>query len=197
MPVNYTNRKGQTYTLYKGQTKTGKPRYYFGRMGQSQGEPVTKLPAGFTVSESVNGVVSLIKDRPSLIRPVEVTIVEEEVKQHPKARQYQVATKHDHIEIYEQIGPNFDALFTELQTAFQLDPNLAERLKDEEEHYAHYTPVLRFTLLDPTRRWFGAKRMCYQGSIDGWLELRQTGPIVELARALIPSLGTDQFFELW
>lgn len=60
MSVNYTNRKGQTYTLYRGQTKTGKPRYYFGRMGQSQGEPVTDLPPGFTISESVNGVVSLI-----------------------------------------------------------------------------------------------------------------------------------------
>ena len=65
MPVSYTNRKGQTYTLYRGQTKTGKPRYYFGRADQGQGEPVTELPPGFTISESVNGVVSLVKDRPS------------------------------------------------------------------------------------------------------------------------------------
>ena len=28
MPVRYTNRKGMTYTLYRGQTRTGKPRYY-------------------------------------------------------------------------------------------------------------------------------------------------------------------------
>ena len=69
MPINYTNRKGQTYTLYRGQTKTGKPHYYFGRMGQSQsgGEPVTELPLGFTISESINGIVSLVKDRPSLM----------------------------------------------------------------------------------------------------------------------------------
>ncbi len=44
MPVSYTNRKGLTYTLYRGQTKTGKPRYYFGREGQSQGEPVMEHP---------------------------------------------------------------------------------------------------------------------------------------------------------
>ena len=71
MPINYTNRKGQTYTLYRGQTKSGKPRYYFGREGQSQGEEVTEIPAGYTISESVNGVVSLVKDkdRPSLIQP--------------------------------------------------------------------------------------------------------------------------------
>jgi len=71
--------------LYRGQTKTGKPRYSFGRMGQSQGELVTELPAGFTISESVNGVVSLVKDRPSLLMPMEVAAVEEAVKQHPRA----------------------------------------------------------------------------------------------------------------
>ncbi len=86
MPVNYTNRKGQTYTLYKGQTKTGKPRYYFGRMSQGKREPVTELPPGFTISESVNGVVSLVKDRPSLIQPEEVAEILAAVKQHPEAR---------------------------------------------------------------------------------------------------------------
>src|SRR5437879_4165946 len=87
MPVSYTNRKGQTYTLYRGQTKTGKPRYYFGRPGQSQGEPVTELPSGFTISESINGLVSLSKYRPSLIQPEEVTAIEAEVKRHPEAYQ--------------------------------------------------------------------------------------------------------------
>src|SRR5436305_13197376 len=84
MSITYTNRKGQTYTLYQGQTKTGKPRYYFGREGQSQAELVMEIPAGFTISESVNGVVSLVKDRPSLIEPQEVAEVQEALKQHPK-----------------------------------------------------------------------------------------------------------------
>ncbi len=199
MPVNYTNRKGQIYTLYRGQTKTGKPRYYFGRAGQREAESVRELPAGFTISESVNGVVSLVKDRPSLIMPTEVAAVEEAMKEHPEAHRYRITTKHTFIEIYEQIGPNFDALFSQLQTAFQLDSGLAERLQSEEENYAHYTPVLRFTLLDPRQRWFGAKRMCYRSGVDDWLELRQTGPgpVAELAHELIPTLGTDQFFDLW
>src|SRR6266699_7181737 len=102
MPINYTNRKGLTYTLYRGQTKTGKPRYYFGRPGQGQAELVSELPPGFTISESVNGVVSLVKDRPSLIQPEEVAAVEGAVKRHPEARRYRVAIKHDRIEIYEQ-----------------------------------------------------------------------------------------------
>src|SRR2546425_1737925 len=129
MPVSYTNRKGLTYTLYRGQTKTGKPRYYFGRPGQSQGEPVTELPAGFTISESVNGVVSLVKDRPSQIQPEEVAAVEAVVKQHPEARRYRVAVKQDRIEIYEQSGPDYDALFRDLRAAGLSRPGLAEQLR--------------------------------------------------------------------
>ncbi len=197
MPISYTNRKGLTYTLYRGQTKTGKPRYYFGRPGQGQDEPVTELPVGFTISESVNGVVSLVKDRPSLIQPEEVAAIEAAVQQHPQARRYRIAVKHDRIEIYEQVGPDYDTLFSELHMAGLSSPGLAERLQAREEHYARYTPVLRFILLDPTRRRFGAHRMCYRGSIDGWLELGQTGPVAQLARALIPTLDTDQFYELW
>ena len=197
MPVSYTNRKGLTYTLYRGQTRTGKPRYYFGRTDQGQGEPVTELPPGFTISESVNGMVSLVKDRPSLIQPEEVAAVEAAVQQHPEARRYRVVSKHDRIEIYEQVGPDFDELLGELQTVGLPRPVLAERLQALEERHARYTPVLRFILLEPRRRRFGVQRMCYLGSIDGWLELGQTGPVAQLARALIPTLGTDQFYELW
>ena len=197
MPVSYTNRKGVRYTLYRGQTRTGKPRYYFGRADRGQDELVTELPPGFTISESVNGVVSLVKERPSLIQPEEVQAVEAAVQWHPEARRYRVAVKHGRIEIYEQIGPDYDALLDELHTVGLSSPSLAERLQAEEEHYARYTPVLRFILLDPTRRRFGAQRMCSRGSIDGWLELGHTGPVAQLARALIPTLGTEQFYELW
>src|SRR2546429_666942 len=142
MPVSYTNRKGLTYILDRGQTKTGKPRYYFGRAGQSQGEPVTELPPGSTIYE-------------------------------------------------------YDAVFSDLHIAGLSIPGLAEQLRAVEEHYARYAPVLRFILLDPAQRRFGVERMCYLGSIDGWLELGRTGPVEKLARALIPTLGTDQFYELW
>ena len=197
MPVSYTNRKGMTYTLYRGQTRTGKPRYYFGRPGQGQGEPVTELPPGFTISESVNGVVSLVKDRPTLIQPEEVAAIEAAMQQHPEARRYRVSVKHDKIEIYEYVGPDYDALLDELQPLGLSRPSLAERLQAEEERYARYTPVLRFILLDPKRRLFGAERMSCQGRIDSWLELGQTGPVATLASELIPSLGTDELFELW
>src|SRR5256884_7402629 len=135
MPVSYTNRKGLTYTLYRGQTKTGKPRYYFGRAGQSQGEPVTELPPGYTISESVNGVVSLVKDRPSLIQPEEVAAVEAVGPQHPDARPYRVAVKRDRIEIYEQVGPDYNAVFNDLHIARLSSPGLAQPIPALEEPY--------------------------------------------------------------
>src|SRR5438552_243754 len=177
MPVSYTNRKGVTYTLYRGLTRTGKPRYYFGRPDQSQGEPVTELPPGFTISESVNGVVSLVKDHPSLIQPEEVEAVEAAVQQHPEAHRYRVAVKGNRIEVYAQIGPDYNELVSELHLPGLSRPGLAEELRALEERHAHYIPVLRFTLLDSKQRRFGSERMSSLGGIDDWLELGQTGPV--------------------
>jgi len=197
MPVSYKNRKGVTYRLYRGQTRTGKPRYYFGLPAHSQGEPVMEFPPGFTISESVNGVVSLVKDRPSLIQPEEVAAVVAAVQQHPEAHRYRVAVKGNRIEVYEQVGPDYNELVSELHIPGLSRPGLAEELRALEERHVRYTPVLRLTLLDPKQRRFGAQRMSSLGGIDEWLELGQTGPVAKLARALIPTLGTEQFYELW
>lgn len=196
MPVTYTNHKGVKYTLHKGQSKTGKPRYYFGRSGQGQGEPVEELPPGFTIRESVNGVVSLVKDRPALIQTEEVTVIEAVLKQHPEARRYRISVKPKRIEFYENSSPDIEPLLRKLGMAELVNSSLSSQLQAEQERYAQYTPVLRFILLDPVRRLFGVERMCYLGSINNWLKLSQTGSVGELARVVIPTLGTDQFFEL-
>jgi hypothetical protein len=52
-------------------------------------------------------------------------------------------------------------------------------------------------MINQARRQFGAQRMFPLGGIDDWLELHgQTGPVAKLARAFIPTLGTEQFYEL-
>jgi len=45
MAVTHTNRKGKTFYLCQGLTKTGKPHYYFAR--QPKGTPVEQIPDGF------------------------------------------------------------------------------------------------------------------------------------------------------
>jgi hypothetical protein len=194
MPVTYTNRKGHTYILCKSVTKTGKPRYYFAR--EPKGEPVEEIPEGFEIGESVNGLVFLKKARPAQILPEEVTAVEAAVGRHPKSRNYRVSVKHDRIEIHEQVGPDAEDLIRVLgQQGFGI-PGLDERIRAERERHARFTPVLRFILADAKRRIFRVERMHYGGRNE-WFDIRPTGPVDRLARQLIPTLGTNVFFELF
>jgi hypothetical protein len=195
MPITYTNRKGITYYLCRGVTKTGKPRYYFAR--EPKGEPVEQIPEGFKISESVNGRVSLIKDRPMQILPDEIAAVEAAVGLHPRSRNYRVNVKHNRIEVYEQVGLDAEELATALAQEGLGMPGLADRLRPMMERRAQFTPVLRFILADAERRTFRVERWCYLGSIDDWIDVGPMGTVDRLARHWIPRLGTDQFFELF
>ena len=195
MPVTYTNRKGVTYTLYRGQTTAGTPRYFFGR--QTQGEPVERLPPGFAVRESPNGVVSLVKARPALVHPAEVAAVEAAVRRRPQAPAYLVVAKPDRIEVYAREGLDVAAVERRLRAAGVSPVGLTAALREEAERTARYVPMLRFRLRDPAQRTFWAERMCYVGDIDDWLTLGDTGPVEGLAAELVPTLGTDAFYDLW
>lgn len=195
MPITYTNRKGHTYYLSRGVTKTGKPRFYFAR--EPQGEPVEQLPEGYTISESINGIVSLARTRPALIRPDEVAAVEAERSRLPDARKYRVDTRQDRIIIYERVGADIDEILAMMKLPFPPSRATLDELRADQERRAQYSPVLRFILLDPAQRTFRTERMCYLGSIDDWIDVFPQGPIKQLARDVLPRLGTDEFFELF
>jgi hypothetical protein len=196
MPVTYTNRKDVTYYLCQGVTKTGKLRFYFAR--EPQGDPVEQIPEGYTISESVNGVVSLVKARPAQILPDEVAAVESAVRRHPKWRNYRVGVKQNRIEVYERVGPDVDNLAPIFRELGVMGPGLTERLQARLDQNAQFKPEMRFVLADAEQRTFQAQRMCYRGSIDDFIDLRgELGSIEELARRLVPALGTDAFFELF
>ena len=193
--ITYTNRKGVTYTLCQGVTKTGKPRYFFAH--EPQGEPVETIPEDYEIRESVNGVVSLAKTRPSYILAEEVAVVTAAIQRHPRNRNYRVDFKPDRIDIYELVGGSMDevlAIFDDV-----LSPELLAEFRADRERYGQYTAEMRFILVDEQQRLFRAERMCYRSSVDGWRPLRTigTGSIEQLARRLVPTLGTDAFFELY
>ena len=195
MPVTYTNRKGVTYTLCQGVTKTGKPRYTFARDPQGK-RVVEEIPEGWQISESVNGVVSLVRERPQQLLPEEIAAVEQAVRKHPKARNYRVNVRHDRIEIYEAVGPDLDDLVSDLKELGFPILGRESRLQGLLEDHVQFTPVLRFLLEDEEERTFRAERWCYLGSIDDWIFIT-TGPVEQLARRMVPTLGTDAFFELF
>lgn len=195
MPVEYTNRKGKTYTLCQGKTRTGKPRYYFS--GEPKDVLVEQVPPGYEITESVNGIVSLAKQRPQQIKPEERAAVEAAAARHPKSERYRVDVKGKRILVYELVGPDADELIDRLSRYAAWMPDMAERLRADQEQHARFSPEMRFTLADEETRLFFAERWCYRGSIDDWIDIHRSGEIGLLAKTLIPTLGTDRFFDLY
>ena len=194
MPIAYTNRKGRTYFLCQGQTKTGKARYYFAR--EPKGEPVEEIPDGYKITESVNGVVSLAKERQALLREEEIAAVENELKQHPKSRRYRLKAKYDRIEIYEMLAPEAESM-ADIFDVFGLGlPRMVEKIQDFLDENSQFSAIMRFILIDEEKRLFRAQRWCYLGSIDDWVDV-DYGQIQELASYTIPALGTDDYYELY
>ena len=195
MTVTYTNRKGVTYFLNKGVTKTGKPRYTFAR--EEKNEPVDVLPEGYEIEESINGVVSLVKSRPRLISLEEVAVAQSALDEHPKSRNYRLAIKREHILIYEGISGNLDALESIFGNLGLSKKQVREQLQAELERYTQFTPVMRFVLDDHETRDFHAERWRYGGANEGWIFAGHSGKIDHLAKRLIPYLGTDDFYALY
>ena len=190
MPFTYTNRKGSTYYLCQAATKTGKTRYFFAR--EPKATPVEKVPAGYQVEESVNGVVSLVKTHLQLISAEELASVEAELKKHPQGQKYRATIKKDQIVVYESQGSDFDEILA--QMGWTASESLSHNFK---ERYTQYSPIMRFILDDNKGRTFIPQRWCFRGSIDDWINVRGSGKIDLLAETLIPILGTDEFFELY
>jgi hypothetical protein len=196
MPVTHTNRKGHMYYLCQGLTKTGKLRYYFARQ-LKEGSP-DQIPEGYKISESVNGIVSLVKEQPQLISPQEVSIVEAVLARHPKSRDYRVAVQKNQIVIYERLGPDVDSLSEIFGKFSPLSSGVIKRrLQEQLDKTARFSPILRFILLDPRERKFIPERWCYLGNVDDWINIGEAEKLEKLTRRLIPKLGTDDFFELF
>lgn len=195
MPVTHTNRKGRTYYLCQGVTKTGKPRYYFAR--EPKGKPVDLIPEGYEISESVNGIVSLAKIRPIKVLPEEVTAVEAEVERHPRARNYRVSVKGDRITVHERVGTDPEKLSLRLKGFGLMVSGQGDHLRELLDSRAQFSPVLRFILSDEAARTFRTERWCYLGSIDDWISVGPVGPVGRLARQWIPKLGTEALFEVY
>jgi len=190
MPFTYTNRKGFTYYLCLGITKTGKSRYYFAR--QPKDTLVDAVPDGYQVEESVNGIVSLVKAHPQLISAGELVCVDTELKKHPQGQKYRAVIKKDQIVIYESQAPDLSLIFA--QVGWMAPNNQAQEWM---ERRAQFSPIMRFILANSEKRVFAPQRWCFRGSIDDWIDVKSPGEISFLAKQLIPILGTDEFFELF
>ncbi len=65
------------------------------------------------------------------------------------------------------------------------------------ERFAHYQPILRFTLIDAEQRLFAPERYCFRGSVDDWIPIGEPDTIEKLAVKYLKHLGKDSFYELY
>ena len=195
MAITHTNRKGVTYFLCQGTTKTGKQRFYFAR--DQKGEPQDAIPSGYELVESINGIVSLAKARPNLITPDEVASVNAALEKHPKGGKYRVSVKHNRIILYEMVGPDVGDMMSTLGKISPLPtPALQRVLQESQDRFSQFTPIVRFTLTDPQKREFIAERWCFRGSIDDWIWVGYSSQLEKLTMKIIPTLGTNDFYDL-
>lgn len=196
MPISHTNRKGQTFFLCQGVTKTGKVRYFFSKSAAQN--TLEEIPAGYHIEESVNGVVSLVKDRTPIIQLEEIQVIETTLRRHPKGQDYRVSAKGKQIIVYERMGPDAEQMVEIFGKTLPMysQQELLEGMRAVLDKNAQYSPMLHFNLVDADKRTFCAERATYTASLPEWVGICDCGPLQSLADQIIPLLDSDEYFEL-
>ena len=189
MPIEYVNKKKQTYFLHQGTTKTGKPKYFFSM--KRDGVLVESIPGGYEIYENPNAQVFLRRIQPKIITDEEIAIVENGMEQYSDQKYYQVDVKKDTISIYI-VNQDVDALTALLRPYARKGENIQDVLAQ----YINYSPMMRFVLVNKERRIFMAQRFCFLDSLDDWIDIGKPGPLQKLVPTFVEHLGYDSFFEL-
>ena len=192
MPITHTNTKGQTFSLYQGTTKTGKPTYYFAM--QSEGTLAESIPEGFEIYENPNAQVFLRRIPPKIITDEERQIVEDGMRKYAEVKDYKIDVKGNAILIYtaDQDIETLADVCKDMSPTPSANRQLMSLLRKE----IQYSPMLQFLLEDEQRRLFTAQRYCFIGSIDDWLDIGH-GPLPTLVKRYVKHLGKESYFELF
>jgi hypothetical protein len=190
MAIEHVNRKGKTYYLHEGKTKTGKPKYFFSL--KSDGNLMDTIPEGYEIYENPNAQVFLRKIRPQIVTPEEVAIVRNGVKRYAKLEHFIIDVKDNRIVVY-LCDQNVDAL-TAL-TSMGLGGSTA-RMQETLLRSVTYSPMMQFVLEDEKTREFGIERWCFRGSVDDWIMLDSGRDLKALVKKYGAHLGQESFYEL-
>lgn len=194
-PLQHTNRRGDTYFLHRGTTRTGKPRYFAARtVGPGA---LSEMPAGHEFCESVNGIVSVRRqlDPHGLVSEADLAVARRELARHRHLVRHVADRRKDEIVIYEPLGFPSEREMRQMQEMYGAHVgSIAEQL-DAMQARAQYTPVMKFCACAERPGEYVAYRRFYSGE-GGWL-LLSAGTIEPLLRTYLPSVATERFFELY
>lgn len=189
MAVEYVNRRGDTYYLHEGKSRSGTPKYYFSKKKDER--YAGDIPPGHEIYESPNARVYLRKIPQKIIRDNEVAVVEDAVRKLSDANRPVVEVKGRAIVVHLP-DQDLDSLVDKLGA---LSGNPA-RLRDLLVRDLTYGPMMRFVLVDEESRIFAVERWCFLGSIDDWIPLAECGDLPALAATYCRHLGRNSFYEL-
>lgn len=188
MSIEYINRKAQKYYLHVGKTKTGKAKYYFAT--KSHGLLAETIPDGFEIFENPSGQVFLRKILRKLISDEELAVVERELGRIPCLRGSRVERKLRVLTV--SVADRKEDLLHEFRSLAQW-----RGLNELPDRFWNYEPQLQFVLVDAKQRLFQARRYCYLGSIEDWIDIGERGAVTSLAKRYIKHLGRKSNFELF
>jgi hypothetical protein len=194
MPFQYTNRRGQVYLLQSKTRKSGAQSYSFTR--KPTGTPVDSVPEGYEVYELPdNGQVFLRKIKPTEILPLEKQLTETALRRQAKLENFIVEVDGNEIVIWLADSGTGDTV-ERLSTDFGLGMWDSQGFRERLILNSRYSKMMRFVLIDASKRLFEAERWCFRGSIDGWYPLDYGKPLPAFLKKYVPHLGKESFFEL-
>ena len=182
MPLNYTNRRQETYYVRAAGARKGGVRYYivkdFTRYPAE--EILEAMPEGFEWYEyPEDGKTVLRKIVPTNVPPTMVEMVEDLVYQYSPLEIIQLDVEPDAVTVYE----------------YPHNPDDLGMSAQEIRRFAYMLPVLRFAQLPEQQ--FQVQRVCKYPGLEGWIPL-ETGPdLAALVTKFAPHIGQESLLEFW
>ncbi len=189
--MEYINRRGQTYYVFAGKTKTGKPRFFASKKPASDNASrIDTLPAEYEIFENpVDAVVVIRRRRPTKLTAADRNLLNRLALEHSEVA-CEIVIEGDSLIVYSSPMPRSDPALEAMM------PGLGKFLVHG-THGARLEPGFKFTLANEKQRLFTIARYCCRSSMDGWLELHDRPASLDvLASQFFPHLGEDSFFEL-
>lgn len=194
MAVQHVNRKGDTYYLLAGKTKTGKPKYFMSK--KPDGMQVDAVPEGYEIHESpADALVHVRKVRTTRLLTFEREQVAQAIRRLAGLERFFVEVEGDSLVVYLP-DTDGDRWVDRMGQALGASPARLQAMKEWTQTRCSYTAMLRFTLIDADGRLFSVDRWCFRSSIDNWFPLNCEEPLPKLLDIYAPHLGQESFFEL-
>ena len=185
--LTYTNQKGDLFYFREVSGKRG-VRIVCSQKGSA--DDLSAIPETHEIAENPNGQVSCRKKRKSNITQDEVEYAESILPSmmEPNIHLF-VEKKKNALIVYMK-----DVSRTK-KLAGCLPGNARQNLMLMANQLT-FEPVLKFELIDKDSRRFAGFRMCYIGSGEEWMFLKE-GRVCDLVEDLGPHIGQESFYELF